>query len=167
MALGVLWRLGARHMSQAASLTFDEGLRIGAKAPQIAGHRGEREFHLSFGGHAYSMLVFGKSGCEPCSELLEHAAVHPATSRMRLVYFSDTDDVTLAPEIAGAWEVYRFHHEKRSREQWRARVSPYFHVIDGSGRVVEKGIANLPEHLDRLFALDSPEQTAIPTPIGG
>ena len=73
---------------------------------------------------------------------------------MRLVYVSDDDETLgIEPDIAGRWEAYRFHDMWRARDQWRAPVAPYFHVIDPDGRVVAKGVANPPAHLDPLLSL--------------
>jgi hypothetical protein len=41
--------------------------------------------------------------------------------------------------------------------QWRAPVSPYFHVIDHEGRIAAKGVASEASHLDRLMSV---------TPVG-
>lgn len=152
LALALLWRLGAWQVGQAESLIEDEGLALGSEAHQVAAHSRDDEFHLSFVGRT-SFVAFGAHGCEPCRELLTVAAQHPATSHMRLVYLNDVDDIDVDPEIAGRWEVYRLHDDQAARRQWRAPVSPYFHVIDEEGRVRAKGVANRPDHLDRLLTL--------------
>jgi hypothetical protein len=72
---------------------------------------------------------------------------------MRLVYVGDSEDLHLEPHILARWEVYRFHDERATRERWRAPVSPYFHVVDAAGYVLAKGVANKPDHLDRLLSL--------------
>jgi hypothetical protein len=152
-ALALLYRVGTWTVRPIVSLTFDEGLRIGSPAPQVAATDSKgHEIHLSFGG-SDTFLVFGNSICEPCSGLLQAAPAHPATRLMRLCYISDTASPELAPEIASRWEAYRFHDEDSARKTWRAPVSPYFHVIDANGRIAEKGVANAPDHLDRLLEL--------------
>ena len=163
--LALLARIGSWRIAPAASLTFDEGLRIGGRSPEIAAHRHDDEYHLSFEGRR-TFLVFGARGCAPCEQLLRAAARHPATRNWRLVYMSDADDVDLDPGIADRWEIYRFHDEPHSRRVWRAPVSPYFHVISEDSRILEKGIANAPEHLDRLFRLPpAGVPDSVPTPI--
>jgi hypothetical protein len=72
---------------------------------------------------------------------------------MRKVIVSDDDSVPLPPGLGCSWESYRFHNEKKSRTDWRAPVSPYFYVVDESVRIAAKGVANRPEHLDRLLQL--------------
>jgi hypothetical protein len=62
----------------------------------------------------------------------------------------------VSPDLEGPWEIYTFHDEQKARDTWRAPVSPYFHSIDAYGRIAAKGIANRPEHLDRLMALKPP-----------
>lgn len=152
LGLGLLWRLGSWHVDQSEALNEDEGLPIGSEAPQVACHARDQEFHLTLVGRI-SFVAMGTFGCRPCTELLSVAAQHPATAYMRLVYLSDTDQVEIDPQIAAVWELYRFHDEEAARRQWRAPVSPYFHVVDEHGRVRAKGVANRPEHLDRLLSL--------------
>jgi hypothetical protein len=151
LALALLWRIGALRIGLSDRLIEQEGLPIGFEAPQVAGYQGEREVHLSIVG-ATTFLVFGVRDCRPCDELLSIVPNHPATRYMRLVYLSDHDQVDVEPQIAAAWEVYRLHNPA-ARSQWHAPVSPYFHVINENGRVIAKGVANKPEHLDRLLSL--------------
>jgi hypothetical protein len=171
--VALIWRVGSWHISPAASLTFDEGLRIGVPAPEIACRTADaQDRHLSFGGRV-ALVVFGKAGCDPCQQLLRVAPGHPATSSMRRVYVTDRDAGGLDPDLLAAWEVYEFHHESSAREHWRAPVSPYFHVVDVDGRILEKGVANQAAHLDRLLSLppvalrpsrfDSARDVAVPT----
>jgi hypothetical protein len=160
LAIALLWRVGSWQVGRAQSLNEDEGLRIGARAPQLAAHVGDTDWHLSFDG-IFSFVVFGVRGCRPCEELLRVAVWHPATSQMRLVYVGDTEEVDIEPEISGRWEIYRFHNEDSAREMWRAWASPYFHVVDPRGMIAAKGIANHPAHLDRLLSL-APTGTKLP-----
>ncbi len=153
-SLALYWRVGSWGISPAASLTFDEGLRIGSKAPNLVGSAETYDIDISWGGGRLSFVVFGKDGCRPCGELLAAAPAHPATRHMRLLYM--TDELRQDIDFSGAWEIYRYHDETRQRALWRAPVSPYFHVIDPGGRIAEKGVANAPEHLDRLLALLPP-----------
>jgi len=151
--LALLWRVGSWHLSPAASLTFDEGLRIGSHAPEIACHASDgAEMHLSFLGEV-CFVVFGANGCKPCVALLAAAARHPATRSMRRVYLADSGIDDLSPEILAGWQTFRFIDEDSTRETWRAPVSPYFYVINEDGQIVEKGVASSAEHLDRLFRL--------------
>lgn len=152
LAFALLWRVTSWRTSAVQLLVHDEGLRIGAEAPQIAAYAGEQEVHLSFGGPE-AFVVFGTRGCAPCEELLDAAARHPATRHLRRVYVADSEAVDVGPDVLGAWEIFRFHDERVTRKRWRAPVSPYFHVIDTDGRIVSKGVANRPEHLDRLLAI--------------
>lgn len=153
LAFALLWRVGGWHIAPAATLTHDEGLAIGGIAPQIAAYRGDEEFHLSFDGGSFTLVVFGTRGCEPCIDLLEAATRHPITRSMRLIYVSNSDRVDLDENVLGHWELFRFHDETLAREQWRAPVSPYFHLIDSRGRIADKGVANHIDHLDRLIAV--------------
>lgn len=150
LALSLLWRVSHWRSPKAMTLNEDYGLAVGSQALEVAAHAGSQDFHLTFGGQ-HTFLVFGAHGCEPCHELLANAAVHPATRPMRLVYVADGEDVDVEPQVGVRWEIYRFHGEERARRQWRAPASPYFHVIDGDGRIAAKGIANRLEHLDRLL----------------
>lgn len=152
IASALLWRVGSWHLSPAALLTFDEGIRIGSPAPQVAAHRGDADFHLSFAGRR-SFVVFGTRGCAPCTQLVSAATSHPATADLRRVFISNADEVDLDPDLLRGWEVYRFHDEHLARDMWRAPVSPYFHLIDTRGLVVAKGVGNRSEHLDRLLSL--------------
>ena len=152
LALGLLWRLGSWLVDQSEALNEDEGLAVGSEAPQVACHAGEQEFHLTLVGRT-AFVAMGTFGCQPCSDLLTAAARHPASAHMRLIYLSDTDQVEVDPQVAVFWETYRFHDEDAARRQWRAPVSPYFHVVDEHGRVRAKGVASRPEHLDRLLSL--------------
>jgi hypothetical protein len=158
LALALLWRFGSWKTSNVELLTHTEGLRIGAEAPDIAGYVGEQEMHVSLEGRE-TFVVFGTEGCEPCVQLLAAAAVHPATRSVRKIYFSDgaLDD----PELVNSWEIYRFHDENAARRAWRAPVSPYFHLVDAGRRVVAKGVANRPEHLDRLLAIPPPAMRSL------
>jgi hypothetical protein len=150
--IALLWRIGSWYVSPAAALTHDEGRPLNSVAPQLATHRDGDEYHLTFEGD-YTFLVFGNEGCAPCKELVRVAATHPATVRMRLVYVSDTDSPDLDPDTETRWETYRYDDEDSQRRAWQAPVSPYFHVIDAGGRIAAKGVANKPDHLDRLFSL--------------
>lgn len=155
LGFGLLWRVGSWQLSQTYLLNVTEGLRIGAEAPEIAGYADGQDMHLSFEG-GETFVVFGTNGCEPCAQLLEAAARHPATRHLRRVYVSDSDHVAGDPELLRSWETYRFHDEQLTRKAWRAPVSPYFHLVDADGRVVMKGVANHPQHLDRLLTLRPP-----------
>jgi|SRR3954469_10561557 hypothetical protein len=151
--LALLWRVGSWHLSPAASLTFDEGLRIGTEAPEVACLAMDgADLHISFGGET-TFVVFGNQGCRPCGALLHAAMRHPATRSMRLVYLTDAGVEDLEPEILEAWSTYRYHDEESARESWRAPVSPYFFVVNDGGLIVEKGVASSAEHLDRLLHL--------------
>jgi hypothetical protein len=122
LALALLWRIGSWHVGSAEALIEDEGLPVGSEAPQVAAHSGDQEFHLSFVGRT-SFVAFGLRNCEPCRELLDVAARHPATSHMRLVYLSDADELELEPQVEARWELYRLHDSNAARHQWRAPVS--------------------------------------------
>jgi hypothetical protein len=155
LAAALLWRVTQWSVHPAETLTYDEGLAIGSVAHEVAAYSEGQQIHLSFGGRM-TLLVFASRGCAPCQQLLEAASTHPATRGMRLVSVSDSDDIELDPDLASRWEHYRFHDEQRQRRNWSAPVSPYFHVIDAHGRIVEKGVANRPGHLDRLLELSPP-----------
>ena len=151
--LALLWQVGSWHIPRLAQLMFDEGLQVGSAAPEIAAHTlNGQDAHLTFGG-TLSLVVFGASGCRPCEELLAAAGSHPATRHMRRVYLTNDVSTDVARDAIERWEVYAFHNEDRARQQWRAPVSPYFHLIDERGLILGKGVANKPEHLDRLFAV--------------
>lgn len=72
---------------------------------------------------------------------------------MRRVYVGDTELVDLEPEYVQDWELYWFHDEQKARRLWRAPVSPYFYAIGADGRILAKGVASQPDHLDRLLTL--------------
>jgi hypothetical protein len=156
LAVALLWRIGSWFVHPAETLISDYGLQIGSRAPEIACHWRTSDRHLSFVGRM-AFVVFGRTDCEPCRSLVRLASVHPATRSMRLVYVGDSEDMDLEPELYDRWESYRFHDERRARIQWRAPVSPYFHVIDHAGRIAAKGVASEASHLDRLMTL---------TPVG-
>lgn len=154
---GLLWRVVTWRTPAAEQLVNDEGLQIGSFAKPLTGHRGDDDIEVTFDGQQ-AFLVFGTSDCEPCKDLLRVASSHPATHQMRLVVMSDDETLDLPPEVAARWESYRFHAEQFAREAWKVPVSPYFHLMDEFGRVAAKGLANRPEHLDRLLELP-------PTPV--
>lgn len=154
-AVALLWRVGGWRIAPAASLSLDEGLKLGAEAPQVACMAGEQEFHLGFGGPR-TMVVFGTSRCEPCKSLLEAASRHPVTRGMRLVYVGDSEEIDIDSDARLKWEIYRFHNEKSARSMWRAPVSPYFHLINEEGRIIDKGVASHAEHLNRFVSLPPP-----------
>lgn len=155
LALALLWRVTQWQVHPAEVLTFQEGLAVGSVAKEVAAYAPEgHEVHLSFGG-VPTFLVFGNEHCEPCNQLLGVASTHPATRHMRLVSLSDGEG-GLGSGLESRWEQYRYHDEEAQRRNWRAPVSPYFHVIDGEGRVVAKGVANHPGHLDRLLEFAPP-----------
>jgi hypothetical protein len=160
-ALALLWRVGAWRMSPAASLNLDEGLTVGTQAPELAAIGAGQEVHLSFIG-SDTFIAFGVDGCAPCRDLIEVAARHPATRHMRRVYVTD-NDIPVAGDALDHWEIYRFIDEKTARRQWRAPVSPYFHLVDAEGRIVDKGLGSKPEHLDRLLFLKPPSVRARPS----
>jgi hypothetical protein len=155
LAASLLWRVTQWDAHPAELLTYDEGLAIGSTAREVAAYAGDQEVHLGFGGRP-TLLVFGNRGCGPCLQLLEAASSHPATRAMRLVSLSNSSDSDLSPDLASRWELYRYHDEQAQRRNWRAPVSPYFHVLDADGRVVAKGVANQPGHLDRLLEFSPP-----------
>jgi hypothetical protein len=152
-ALALLWRVGSWQVRPAATLNLDKGLPVGTEAPEIAGSARTHQVQLTW-GHRLTLVVFGTRGCKPCKELIDVAPAHPATRNMRLVYVSNEFEDDL--DERGRWEIYTFDDERDAREMWNAPVSPYFHVIDPNGRIAEKGIANAPEHLDRLLAILPP-----------
>lgn len=142
MGLALLWRVGSWNLHPADVLTHDEGLRIGSVAHQIACHREEHEYHLDFIGRT-SLVVFGLKGCRPCRQLLEAAPRHPATMHARRVYLSTDNPADLDEDFGfPQWEIYSYHDETKTRDTWRAPVSPYFHLIDSNGVVLAKGVAN-------------------------
>ena len=59
--------------------------------------------------------------------------------------------------LGGRWALYRFAAESLTRRQWNAAVSPYFHLLDPTGRVVAKGVGSRPEHLDHLLSITPAE----------
>ncbi len=150
--LAMMWRVGSWRVSPAASLIHDEGLPIGSRASEIAAHRGADEFHLTF-GFKRTFLVFGAASCLPCKDLMVAAATHPATRDLRLVLVADSVDLDIPGPFRESWEIYSFDDERLAREQWRARVSPYFYLIDEDGTIMDKGIGSHADHLDRLLAL--------------
>lgn len=157
LTLALVWRVGSWSVPPLQSLLEDHGLPYGSKALDIAAHRGNAEFHLDFDfGTQPTFLVFGWTGCTPCEDLLRAATTHPAVRSIRRVYIGDTEEPHVEPDVLAAWELYRFHNEGAVRRDWRAPISPYFHVIDPNGRVVAKGVGNRPAHLDRLLAVAPP-----------
>lgn len=150
LALALLWRIGAWLVPQSVSLNFDRGLPIGSSAPPVAAQTSDYDVDLGFGGAQRTFLVFGVTGCKPCDELLSIGRKHPATRSMRLVYLTDAFQEEAYPR---EWEVYRYVDETLARGIWDVQVSPYFYVIDEAGRILDKGLANRPEHLDRLMGL--------------
>jgi hypothetical protein len=152
LAAGALWRLGQWHLGTVEVLNLEEGLPIGSEAPELAVHQGAADRHLFWLGEP-AFVVFGLAGCKPCEQLVEAASRHPATSPFRLVYVNNTGELETEAASVRRWEVYRFHDARAARLQWRAPVSPYFHVIDARGHVVAKGVGNHADHLDRLLAL--------------
>jgi hypothetical protein len=152
LTLSMLWRVVSWTKPKAELLNEDEGLPIGSFAKTIAAHAGEVELDVTFGDKP-TFLVFGTSNCRPCGELLHVASIHPATRTLRKVFVSDADAFDIDTDDAVDWEGYRFDNEHSARADWRAPVSPYFHLMDEFGRVAAKGLANRPEHLDRLLEL--------------
>lgn len=157
LTLALLWRVVTWEKPKAALLNEDEGLPIGSFAKTIAAHAEDHELDVTF-GDAPAFLVFGTSDCKPCAELLHVASRHPATRNLRKVYVSDTGELDLDTDFASAWEGYRFDQEQVARSAWRTPVSPYFYVLDEFGRIAAKGLANRPQHLDRLLEIP-------PTPV--
>jgi hypothetical protein len=151
--LALLWRVGSWQIHRAASLTLDEGLRIGSQAPHLVGSTSTYQIDIGWDGGRLAFVAFGNHGCRPCDELLAVAPNHPATRHMRLIYMTDK---LVEADAPGSWEIYQYDDEAYARELWRAPVSPYFYVVDPYGRVAEKGIANAADHLDRLLALLPP-----------
>lgn len=152
MAFALLWRVGSWSIPPSQSLVEDEGLRVGAQAPQLAATAQDDEYHLEFLGQ-WTFFALGSAGCSPCAGLLDLAPRHAATRWMRLVYVSDVAPVDIDSPSSELWETYKFHNEDLARQAWRAPVSPYFHVIDPSGRIAAKGLASHSDHLDRLMSL--------------
>jgi hypothetical protein len=165
LGLALLWRIGAWQVRDLHSLHEDEGVPIGKKVPDVAAYVGSlgdgRQDHLDFVGRA-TLVVFGQADCEPCLSLLAVAGTHPATKHLDLVYLaggrddrlSDADAVNL--RVGSRWRLHRFVAEPMTRRQWNVAVSPYFHVVDAAGRVVTKGVASRPEHLDHLLLAVTP-----------
>jgi hypothetical protein len=152
-SLALLWRVGSWHISTAATLTHDEGLRLGSRAPEVACHTPTgADRHLSFGGRS-AFVVFGSGACVHCVPLLSAAQRHPATGYMRLVYLTDAVGAGLEQDLLARWEVYVLDNQRAARMQWRAPVSPYFYVIDPDGRIIQKGVGSRSNHLDRLLSL--------------
>lgn len=160
LSLSLCWRLSRWNVGKAQRLIEDDGLTIGSRAREIACTARRQDYHLSF-QDGYTFLVFGSHDCPPCQELIAVAARHPATRGMRLVYVSDNNSTAMPPSISARWEQYEFHNESSTRFQWRAPVSPYFHVIDPAGSVIAKGVANKMGHLDRLLDV-APHQLGTP-----
>jgi hypothetical protein len=158
-ALAAAWRIGAWQLPQVELLTTDSGLPIQSIAPKIAAHGAAFDTDLSFEGRS-TFLAFGINGCEPCMQLLEAGADHPALRHMRRLYVSDSLELDIDPEIRERWETYRFHDERTARAEWNTPISPFFHVIGPDGRVVEKGIASTSDHLDYLLSI-------MPAGVGG
>lgn len=159
LAGSLLWRVNLWKMPAIEQLHTVEGLSIGRKAPDIAATNGTEEYHLTF-QRKWTFLVFGSEHCAPCKDLLRVALDHPATRGMRFVYLASVgegphtaDEASLSCRTGQSWEFYNFHDETHVRKQWRAPVSPYYHVINPSGRVVAKGVASKPAHLDRLLGI--------------
>lgn len=155
LACAMLARVGSWQISRAASLNLDEGLPVGAEAPQVAATSSSVSYHLEF-LEGFTLLVFGSTRCAPCLELVRAASFHPATRNVRLVFIGDSDPSDFPPEYLGKWEIYKFHDEGAARKMWKAPVSPYFHFIDPLGRVVAKGTGNRSAHLDRLLTIAPP-----------
>lgn len=153
-ALALFWRVGSWQVSRAASLTFDEGLRLGSRAPNLVGSTETYQVDLNWGDRL-TFLAFGDEGCDPCRDLVAAARNHPATKHMRLVYVTGELNPDIDP--TGSWEIYQYDDEDSTRELWRVPpVSPYFYVIDPRGQIMDKGVANAQDHLDRLFSLLPP-----------
>ncbi len=161
LVFAMMWRVGAWFYRPAARLMEVEGLPVGGRAREVAcyeGLSGTQEAHLAIRDHT-TLLVFGTPGCRPCHELLRAAVTHPACRYWDLVYVAGTqdrhlDDLEELPSaVLDRWRVFRFHNEQLARDQWRAPVSPYFHLVDPSGRVLAKGLANSRGHLDRLLSV--------------
>jgi hypothetical protein len=160
LSLGLIWRIGAWQIPRSFSMNFDEGLRLGAVAPPLAGYSRTSAVDLSF-REERTFLVFGRNGCKPCESLLEAATAHPVARTMRRIYMTDNLE---SPPIDHGWEIYQYHNEAHAREWWRVPASPYFYVIDERGLILEKGLGSHEDHLDlKLLPLAPAELRAAVT----
>lgn len=154
-AIAGLWRVSSWNVGNLERLLTQEGVPVGAQAPDLTGHADEYDVHVTFEG-VHTFVIFAEGGCPPCLDLIDAADKHPALAHARLIYASSSEPEFPVALTVRQWEIIRFHDEPAARRHWNAPVSPFYHFIDPLGRVVSKGVASRPSHLDHLLQAAPP-----------
>lgn len=150
-------RLGPRG----GMLPSSSGLPVGTQVPNIhvreAGAEAPIEIHSLLSPRGVT-LGFVRSGCESCDDLLGELLKHPElVGELNLTIVVPVDD---EPDALGFARSAGIPVLVDDSEFISGRLGvpgvPFFFVLDASGRVVEKGVANTVEQLEVLATVQIP-----------
>lgn len=152
LALGflviLLYRqLGQQYLGTAAGVSRD-GLTVGTKAPDFTGidQFGEQVTMRQFlDGRHYLLLVFGAPTCAPCRQLLPQATQFEKdnTDKLRILWINRATDEESQRYVQETGSTIRtIANEGGIMERYKARITPFIFMLDGTGVVKAKGLAN-------------------------
>ncbi len=152
----LLRQLGVMYLGTAQGVARD-GLAPGTKAPDftVEALDGGSVSLAGFRGLPL-LLVFGSPACAPCKALIPdlNAFAREREGALRVLFLSRGE---LEPARAFAAEndvqvAVAVHPDESLPEKFKARVTPFAHLIDAEGVVQAKGLANNRQHLDMLLS---------------
>jgi methylamine dehydrogenase accessory protein MauD len=154
---GVLLLLIFRHFGHQALGTLAavqrDGLRVGAKAPDVEGVQPSGEA-VSWRppGNRTALMLFAAPDCAPCHRVLPYVAGAardaPELEVVTVVPGSREDAAKLVELVASPLSTIA---SDGAFEAFRVEVTPFAFVLGQDGRVLAKGLCDSPERLWRML----------------
>ena len=154
---GVLLLLVFRHFGHQALGTLEavqrDGLRVGAKAPDVEGVQPSGEVaSWRPPGNRTVLMLFAAPDCEPCHRVLPYVAGvardAPELEVVTVVPGSREDAAKLVELVAAPVTTIA---SDQAFEAFRVEVTPFAFVLGHDGRVLAKGLCDSPERLSRML----------------
>jgi methylamine dehydrogenase accessory protein MauD len=158
--LALARQVGVLHVrvAPAGALDANRGPAVGDVAPPLAVTTLDGRPYtvggasLSGSGAGLRLLMFVSAQCPMCKSLIPVAKSFAAAERISLVFVGDdTPDVQKSLVAAQGLDAYPFVNSDEVGRLFEVDKLPHAVLMDGTGKVLAKGLVNSREHLESLI----------------
>lgn len=148
-------QLGIMYLGSAEGVSRD-GLDKGATAPDfnLTDQYGNAQRLSAYRGQPV-LLLFGSPHCSPCRTLMpqlhEWSRAHQDVGVVWLNAASEEESLKMVSELGATIPVAPYTPESKLMDRYKVRVTPFMFLLDESGVVRAKGLANSKNGLDLYY----------------